>query len=194
MSDEAIDTTTGAPETLDEALGGGTIGDEIEAELSGGVPEAPAEPSTDAAPGGDAPTAEPLHYDQLSGGTVAGGGTVRDLDLIADVDVEVAVEFGRVDIPIRQILQIRRGSLVELRRRPEAQVTVLANGKPIALGDIVVVDGQVGVHIVELIDPESAQAPISPPAQVILEDSSAIDEAPIDDPDAAADSPDGGSD
>ena len=109
MSDEAIDTTTGAPETLDEALAGGAIGDEIEAELSGGVPEAPAEPSAvpsaDAAPGGDAPTAEPLHYDQLSGGTAAGGGTVRDLDLIADVDVEVAVEFGRVDIPIRQILQ-----------------------------------------------------------------------------------------
>ena len=161
MSDEATETATDQPETLDAALGDGTIGDEIEAELNAGEP---------AGASADGATAEPLHYDQLSGGSTAGGGSVRDLDLIADVDVEVAVEFGRVDIPIRQILQIRRGSLVELHRRPEAQVTVLANGKPIALGDIVVVDGQVGVHIVELIDPDSAGAPIAPPPQVTLEE------------------------
>ncbi|MEM7285200.1 MAG: FliM/FliN family flagellar motor switch protein [Actinomycetota bacterium] len=176
MSDEATETTTGAPETLDDALGDGSLGDEIEAELAGGEPT----PT-------DGPTAEPLHYDQLSAGAVeSSSGTVRDLDLIADVDVEVAVEFGRVDIPIRQILQIRRGSLVELHRRPEAQVTVLANGKPIALGDIVVVDGQVGVHIVELIDPESAQAPISPPAQVILEEAAADEPDHTDGADADA--------
>ena len=164
MSDEATDTAAAQAETLDEALGDGSLGDEIEAQLAGTE-------STDAEPQGDGPTAEPLSYEQLSGGaSPAGADSVRDLDLIADVDVEVAVEFGRVDIPIRQILQIRRGSLVELHRRPEAQVTVLANGKPIALGDIVVVDGQVGVHIVELIDPESATAPIAPPAQVTLEE------------------------
>lgn len=163
MSDEATDIATDQPETLDEALGDGTLGDEIEAELAA---TAPADD-----PGG--PTAEPLPYSQLSTTAAPSGArSVRDLDLIADVDVEVAVEFGRVDIPIRQILQIRRGSLVELHRRPEAQVTVLANGKPIAFGDIVVVDGQVGVHIVELIDPESASAPIAPPAQVTLEDRS----------------------
>lgn len=161
MSDEATEIAADRAETLDEALGDGTLGDEIEAELNAGAP-------TDAPV--DGPTAEPMQYDQLSGGSTEGGGSVRDLDLIADVDVEVAVEFGRVDIPIRQILQIRRGSLVELHRRPEAQVTVLANGKPIALGDIVVVDGQVGVHIVELIDPESAGAPIAPPPQVTLEE------------------------
>lgn len=164
MSDEAIDTAAAQAETLDEALGDGSLGDEIEAQLAGAE-------SADTEPQGGGPTAEPLSYEQLSGGqSPAGADSVRDLDLIADVDVEVAVEFGRVDIPIRQILQIRRGSLVELRRRPEAQVTVLANGKPIALGDIVVVDGQVGVHIVELIDPESATAPIAPPAQVTLEE------------------------
>lgn len=163
MSDEATQTAADQAETLDEALGEGSIGDEIEAELAGNPP-------ADEPAGPDGAMAEPLSYEQLAGGQLADAESVRDLDLIADVDVEVAVEFGRVDIPIRQILQIRRGSLVELHRRPEAQVTVLANGKPIALGDIVVVDGQVGVHIVELIDPESATAPIAPPAQVTLEE------------------------
>mgnify|MGYP001817822705 CR=1 FL=1 len=180
MSDEATETAADRAETLDEALGDGTIGDQIEAELAGNAPAGQAGAA-------DAPTAEPLSYEQLSAGQVADGDSVRDLDLIADVDVEVAVEFGRVDIPIRQILQIRRGSLVELHRRPEAQVTVLANGKPIALGDIVVVEGQVGVHIVELIDPESATAPIAPPPQVTLE--ARVAEAPTESDDADGDTP-----
>lgn len=186
MSDEATETAVDQAETLDEALGNGTLGNEIEAELA---TNAPAEGQG----GADGPTAEPLSYEQLSGGaSESGADSVRDLDLIADVDVEVAVEFGRVDIPIRQILQIRRGSLVELHRRPEAQVTVLANGKPIALGDIVVVDGQVGVHIVELIDPDSAAAPIAPPAQVTLEERTVVplDEADGDDGDDTADEAD----
>ena len=107
------------------------------------------------------------------------------VDSRGDEEGEATGERVRVDIPIRQILQIRRGSLVELHRRPEAQVTVLANGKPIALGDIVVVDGQVGVHIVELIDPESAAAPIAPPAQVTLEER--VVEAPVEGDETADD-------
>lgn len=162
---EAVEETAedhDRPETLDEALGNGELIDQIESEL--GAPD---------------PEVEPLEYEKLSGSAPAGGESVRDLDLIADIDVQVAVEFGRVDIPVKQLLQLRRGSLVELHRRPEAQVTVLANGKPIALGDIVVVDGQVGVHIVELIDPDAPPPPVEPPAQVVLEQGDA--ELPADD-------------
>ncbi len=182
MSDdvsEAEAPATDRPETLDEALGDGTIGDEIESALANeaGGPDASAETPV-----------EPIRYEQLTGAETDAA-SIRDLGLIADVDVEVAVEFGRVDIPIRQILQIRRGSLLELHRRPEAQVTVLANGKPIALGDIVVVDGQVGVHIVELIDPDSAGAPIAPPAQVVMGDQSTAEEEPVADTDG--DDPEG---
>ena len=190
MSDDATETeapATDRPETLDEALGNGTIGDDVEAALAaeaGGGSPAAENPET---------PVEPLQYEQLTS-SETGAASVRDLGLIADVDVVVAVEFGRVDVPIRQILQIRRGSLLELHRRPEAQVTVLANGKPIALGDIVVVDGQVGVHIVELLDPESAAAPIAPPAQVILGERGAGDEDDPTEGDAEAegtDEPDG---
>lgn len=143
------------PGSLDEALGSGELIDEIQASLSDGGPEAPA----------SGPAVAPLPLDQL-GGRPADGESVRDLDLLSEVDVEVSVEFGRVAIPIRQLLKLRRGSLVELARRPEQQVTVLANGKPIAYGDIVVVDDQVGVHIVELIDPDAPPEAVPPPAQV----------------------------
>jgi flagellar motor switch protein FliN/FliY len=155
MDDQAIDTAaaTDQPETLDEALGNGELIDEIESSL-----------------GSAETTVAPLELGDLTGNPTLGSSTVRDLDLLSDVDVEVSVEFGRVGIPVRQLLQLRRGSLVELARRPEQQVTVLANGKPIALGDIVVVDDQVGVHIVELIDPDAPVDPVPPPRQVELVD------------------------
>lgn len=164
--DETTDTTTetGAPESLDEALGNGELMDEIQASL-GGQPGA-----------GDA-AVSPLGLEELQGHE-PDGASVRDLDLLSEVDVEVSVEFGRVAIPIRQLLKLRRGSLVELARRPEQQVTVLANGRPIALGDVVVVEDQVGVHIVELIDPDAPPEAVAPPAQVdVVADEPPADEA-----------------
>lgn len=157
--DQATEPTTSQPETLDEALGSGELIGEIEASL-----------------GSEEATVAPLELSDLTENPTLGSSSVRDLDLLSDVDVEVSVEFGRVGIPVRQLLQLRRGSLVELARRPEQQVTVLANGKPIALGDIVVVDDQVGVHIVELIDPDAPVAPVPPPRQVEI----------VHEPDAAA--------
>ena len=157
MEDQATAAADVAqPDSLDEALGNGELMDEIQATL-----------------GNDQASVAPFELDELHESAGAGADTVRDLDLLSDVDVEVSVEFGRVGMPVRQLLQLRRGSLVELARRPEQQVTVLANGKPIALGDIVVVDDQVGVHIVELIEPDAPVEPTPPPRQVEM----AADEA-----------------
>lgn len=134
-----------APSSLDEALGNeGELIDEIQQSLGDG----------DGADAGAQPVAK-IELQELHGNGSAAGATMRDLDLLADVEVEVAVEFGRTRIPLRQLLTLRRGALVELNRRPEQQVTVLANGTPIALGDVVVVDDQIGVHIVELLEPKA---------------------------------------
>lgn len=149
-AEEVVTGTEGgddAPGSLDEALGGdGALIDQIEQSLGKDVE--------------DGPTATRLELDELHDAPT-GGADMRDLDLLSDVEVEVAVEFGRTRIPLRKLLTLRRGALVELARRPEQQVTVLANGTPIALGDVVVVDDQVGVHIVELIDPKTP-APLLP--------------------------------
>lgn len=154
--DETTAPADGAPESLDEALGAdGQLMDEIEGTLAAEATSPP-------------PTVQPMGLAPLAGAE-QGSATVRDLDLLADVDVEVAVEFGRTRLPLRQLLRLRRGSLVELARRPEQQVTVLANGRPIALGDVVVVGDQVGVHIVELIDPDEPAPAAPPPAQVTME-------------------------
>lgn len=111
----------------------------------------------------------PMALDELHE-VPTGEPSLRDLDLLADVEVEVTVEFGRTVMPLRQLLALRRGSLVPLGRRPEQQVTVLANGTPVAYGDIVVVGDQIGVHIVELVDPNATPPPAPAPAQVDLQE------------------------
>ncbi len=148
----------GQPATMDQALGAdGQLIDEIERSLS-------------ADPGNGQPVA-PIELEEL-GGADQGAPTARDLDLLADVNVEVAVEFGRTRMRLGDLLTLRRGSLVELARRPEEQVMILANGTPIAYGDIVVVGDQVGVHIVELVagasdaeEPQRTAAPAEDPAE-----------------------------
>ncbi len=149
--------TDDRPEALTDALSSGDeLADEIQQSL--GSDGAPSDTEV-----------HPLALEELHG-SPNGDSTLRDLDVLADVEVEVAVEFGRTTMPLRQLLKLRRGSLVELARRPEQQVTVLANGTPIAYGDIVVVGDQVGVHIVELVDPNPVpELPPAPPQVELTE-------------------------
>lgn len=143
------------PESLAEALGEpDQLADEIAQTLGSN-------------PSPEEQTVVPMHLEELHG-SPGGDGTPRNLDLLADVEIEVTVEFGRSAMPLGRLLQLRRGSLVELARRPEERVTVLANGRPVAYGDIVLVGDHVGVHIVELAEPASP-APAPPPQVGVVE-------------------------
>jgi flagellar motor switch protein FliN len=82
------------------------------------------------------------------GAPTAGDGNV---DLLVDVELTVTVELGRVTLPVRELLQLREGSVLELDRVAGAPVDVLVNGSVIARGDVVVVDDELGVRIVELV-------------------------------------------
>ena len=86
----------------------------------------------------------------LGGGTQAGD--MRDLRRLADVQVELAVELGRVRLPLRDLLALDVGSVVELDRSAESPVDVLVNGTLIAHGEVVVIDGEFGVRITGLVE------------------------------------------
>jgi flagellar motor switch protein FliN len=81
----------------------------------------------------------------------AGPGPAGDLDLLADVELTVTVELGRVRLPLRELLRLQEGSVVELDRLAGTPVDVLANGTPVARGDVVVVGDELGVRISELL-------------------------------------------
>lgn len=81
----------------------------------------------------------------------AGPGPAADLQLLANVELTVTVELGRIRLPLRNLLELQEGSVVELDRLAGAPVDVLANGTPVARGDVVVVGDELGVRISELL-------------------------------------------
>ena len=75
------------------------------------------------------------------------------IERLSDVDVFVTVEIGGTHIPIKDIMEWTRDSIVELEPEEHDPVEVLVNGKLFAHAEVVVVGDTFGVRIVELIDP-----------------------------------------
>lgn len=98
--------------------------------------------------GNDAEVA-PVQFPDLGPG--AGSGAAADLDLLADVELSVTVELGRVRMRIRDLLRLHEGSVVELDRVVGSPVDVVVNGSVVARGDVVVVGDELGVRITELV-------------------------------------------
>lgn len=83
-------------------------------------------------------------------------GAPRDLRLLADVSLELSVQLGRVRLPLRDLLALTPGSVLELDRTAGEPVDVLVNGRLIARGEVVVVDGDFAVRISEITAPYGA--------------------------------------
>jgi flagellar motor switch protein FliN/FliY len=87
------------------------------------------------------------------GGTVQAGGSdvPPTMDLLLDVELPVSVSFGKTEIPMKDVLKLTTGSIVELNRGVNEPVEVLVNHCLIARGEVVVVEGNYGVRIQQII-------------------------------------------
>jgi flagellar motor switch protein FliN len=74
-----------------------------------------------------------------------------ELERLYDVPVELAVEIGRTQMTIREALALGPGSIVTLQRLAGEPVDLLVNGKPIARGEVVVIDEEFGLRITEVV-------------------------------------------
>jgi flagellar motor switch protein FliN len=74
-----------------------------------------------------------------------------ELERLHDVPVELAVEIGRTKMTIRETLGLGPGSIVTLDRTAGEPVDLLVNGKPIARGEVVVIDGEFGLRVTEVV-------------------------------------------
>src|SRR3954464_1230075 len=79
------------------------------------------------------------------------GGDGADLRRLHDVPVELAVEIGRTRMTIGQSLELRPGSVVSLNRLAGEPVDPLLNGKPIARGEVVVIDEEFGLRVTDVV-------------------------------------------
>ncbi|HEX2410104.1 MAG TPA: flagellar motor switch protein FliN [Solirubrobacteraceae bacterium] len=85
-----------------------------------------------------------------------GAGAAPELERLYDVPVELAVEIGRTDMTIRETLALGPGSIVTLNRLSGEPVDLLVNGKPIARGEVVVIDEEFGLRVTEVVAGETA--------------------------------------
>ena len=74
-----------------------------------------------------------------------------NLNLVLDVPVSLTIELGRCQLPMREVLQLNVGSVVQLDKPADAPVELSVNGKLIARGEVVVVEDRFGVKITEVI-------------------------------------------
>jgi flagellar motor switch protein FliN/FliY len=87
-----------------------------------------------------------------TGGTGAGGAG-NDINMILDIPVQLTVELGRTKIPIKHILQLAQGSVVELDALAGEPMDVLVNGYLIAQGEVVVVNDKFGIRLTDIVTP-----------------------------------------
>ena len=81
-----------------------------------------------------------------------------DMGLVLDIGVELTVELGRTRMPIRDVLALGPGAVLALDTLAGEPVNLLVNGTLIARGDVVVVDGNYGVRVIELVQPVAPRA------------------------------------
>ena len=74
-----------------------------------------------------------------------------NLDLLLEVELPVSVTFGRTQLPLKDVLKLSSGSIVELNRLANEPVEVLINNCVIARGEVVVVDGNYGIRVTEIV-------------------------------------------
>ena len=82
-----------------------------------------------------------------------------NIDLLLGVNLQVAVEIGRTTLAIRDVLALTQGSIVELDKLAGEKVDVLINGRPIAQGEVVVVDENFGVRITDVVSRQQRLTP-----------------------------------
>lgn len=83
----------------------------------------------------------------------AGAGVLNNIQLIEDVPLQVAVQLGKTQMPIKDILELGSGSIIELDKLAGEPVDLLVNGKLVAKGEVVVIDENFGFRVKDIVSP-----------------------------------------
>jgi len=103
----------------------------------------PQDPSQEADPPGAATAGDPSAEEQATRSPL----TSKTFNLLMGVELAVSVSFGRVQLPLRDVLKLTAGSIIELNRTVDEPVEVIVNNCVVARGEVVVVGGNYGVRI-----------------------------------------------
>ena len=138
----------------DTAATAPTEEDAMAAEWAAALAESKPEPGSEVQ---DTPT--PVQFNTLSNNVAFAAG--NDINMILDIPVQLTVELGRTRIPIKHILQLAQGSVVELEAMAGEPMDVLVNGYLIAQGEVVVVNEKFGIRLTDIVTPSERMRRLS---------------------------------
>ncbi|MBC7545599.1 MAG: flagellar motor switch protein FliN [Candidatus Sericytochromatia bacterium] len=84
-------------------------------------------------------------------------GVLGNLELVRDVRLNITVELGRAQLPLKEVLQLGDGSLIKLDRLAGEPVDMVVNGRLVAQGEVVVIGNNFGVKITNVIRPSAPE-------------------------------------
>ena len=136
--------------------------DAMAAEWAAALAETKSAPAGDDGMGGvlQTETVAPASFTNF-GGAEMPSGPGNDLNMILDIPVQLTVELGRTRIPIKHILQLAQGSVVELDALAGEPMDVLVNGFLIAQGEVVVVNDKFGIRLTDIVTPSERMRRLS---------------------------------
>ena len=94
-----------------------------------------------------------LQNEGSSAGTSDSSARLGDISMVLEIPVQLSVELGRTRVPIKYILQLAQGSVVELDSMAGGPMDVLVNGYLIAQGEVVVVNEKFGIRLTDVVTP-----------------------------------------
>lgn len=100
-------------------------------------------------------TVQPVQFSSFNDSSNVYGESGRNLDLLMDVKLKLTVELGRAELSIKKVLELTRGSIVELEKVAGEPVELFANGKLIAKGEVVVIEDNFGLRITNIVSPDN---------------------------------------
>jgi flagellar motor switch protein FliN len=110
---------------------------------------------------GAAESVAPAAFTNFSSSVNVSGAPGHDINMILDIPVQLTVELGRTRIPIKHILQLAQGSVVELETMAGEPMDVLVNGYLIAQGEVVVVNDKFGIRLTDIVTPSERMRRLS---------------------------------
>lgn len=99
-------------------------------------------------------TVQPVKFSSFENDPHTSADENSNLDILMDIELELTVELGRCDLPIKKVLELTKGSIIELNKIAGEPVDLYANGKHIANGEVVVIGDSFGIRIIGITAPE----------------------------------------
>ena len=118
-------------------------------ELEPNIEQSPKEISADGTV-----TVQPVKFASFEDHNQAQGEINKNLEILMDIKLQLTVELGRTELPIKKVLELTRGSIIELEKVAGEPVELYANGKLVAHGEVVVIEDNFGLRITSITDPE----------------------------------------